>query len=152
MKAITIQQPYASLIMHGLKVFETRSWATPHRGPLLTHAARNFSNDNVELAHHADIAWHLAEYGYRNFMELPRGVILGEVELLDIFPVAALFNDADLHRTFGELLTPTELQAGHWINGHYAWLLRRTQQFQESVPARGQQGLWDFVLEHAPSP
>ena len=152
MKAISIQQPYATLIILGLKVFETRSWATPHRGPLLIHAACNFSNDNVELAHHPDIAWHLAEHGYRSFDELPRGVILGEVELLDIFPVAALFNDADLHRTFGELLTPTELQAGHWINGHYAWLLRRTQQFQESIPARGQQGLWDFVLEHAPSP
>ena len=35
MKALSVQQPWASLIVHGHKSIEFRSWATRHRGPLL---------------------------------------------------------------------------------------------------------------------
>lgn len=38
MKALTIRQPWASLIALGVKTIETRSWATKHRGPVLIHA------------------------------------------------------------------------------------------------------------------
>ncbi len=40
MKAITIWQPWASLIACGAKKYETRSWATNYRGPIAIHAAR----------------------------------------------------------------------------------------------------------------
>lgn len=36
---LTVRQPWASLIAHGLKDVENRRWATPHRGRLLVHAA-----------------------------------------------------------------------------------------------------------------
>lgn len=39
MKAITIWQPWASLIALGVKTIETRSWSTDYRGPLAIHAA-----------------------------------------------------------------------------------------------------------------
>ena len=39
MKAITIWQPWASLLACGGKRFETRSWATSYRGPIAIHAA-----------------------------------------------------------------------------------------------------------------
>lgn len=38
MKAITLTQPYASLVALGAKRIETRSWATKYRGPLAIHA------------------------------------------------------------------------------------------------------------------
>jgi hypothetical protein len=38
MKAITIIQPWATLIALGEKKFETRSWTTKYRGPLAIHA------------------------------------------------------------------------------------------------------------------
>ena len=40
MKAITILQPFATLIASGEKHFETRSWKTDYRGPLLIHAGK----------------------------------------------------------------------------------------------------------------
>ena len=40
MKAITIWQPWASLLVSGRKRYETRSWATSYRGPIAIHAAR----------------------------------------------------------------------------------------------------------------
>ena len=39
MKALTLHQPWASLIAIGAKKIETRSWATSYRGPLAIHAA-----------------------------------------------------------------------------------------------------------------
>ncbi len=38
-RAITLWQPWASLVALGLKRFETRSWPTNYRGKLLIHAA-----------------------------------------------------------------------------------------------------------------
>ncbi len=40
MKAITIHQPWASLIVVGAKRFETRSWETKYRGPIAIHASK----------------------------------------------------------------------------------------------------------------
>ena len=39
MKALTIWQPWASLLVSGQKKYETRSWATTYRGPIAIHAA-----------------------------------------------------------------------------------------------------------------
>lgn len=38
--ALTIKQPWAWAIVSGLKDVENRTWATPHRGALLIHAAK----------------------------------------------------------------------------------------------------------------
>lgn len=40
MKALTIRQPFAWLVVNGFKDVENRSWATSHRGPLLIHAGK----------------------------------------------------------------------------------------------------------------
>ena len=41
MKAITVRQPWASLIAAGVKTIETRSWRTDYRGPIAIHAGRH---------------------------------------------------------------------------------------------------------------
>jgi hypothetical protein len=40
MKALTVFQPYASLIAFGSKWVENRSWPTSYRGPLAIHAGK----------------------------------------------------------------------------------------------------------------
>src|SRR3972149_12240119 len=40
MKAISLWQPWASLIAVGAKKYETRSWDTPYRGPLVICASK----------------------------------------------------------------------------------------------------------------
>ena len=40
MKALTIIQPWATLIASGHKVNETRSWKTNYRGEILIHEER----------------------------------------------------------------------------------------------------------------
>src|SRR5262245_21558594 len=38
--ALSIKQPWATLLVHGLKTIEVRRWPTARRGPVLLHAAR----------------------------------------------------------------------------------------------------------------
>lgn len=51
MRALTIRQPWAWLIVHGHKDVENRSWSTRYRGPLLIHAASALARrDSIEEA------------------------------------------------------------------------------------------------------
>jgi hypothetical protein len=45
--ALSLKQPWATLLVHGLKQVEIRSWATSRRGCILIHAARA-SDDRPE--------------------------------------------------------------------------------------------------------
>jgi hypothetical protein len=38
--ALSVKQPWATLLIHGLKTIEVRRWPTPRRGRILIHAAR----------------------------------------------------------------------------------------------------------------
>lgn len=40
MKALTLHQPWASLVAMGVKTVETRGWSTKYRGPLAIHAGK----------------------------------------------------------------------------------------------------------------
>ena len=40
MKAISLLQPWATLVIIGVKTIETRSWGTHHRGNILIHASQ----------------------------------------------------------------------------------------------------------------
>jgi hypothetical protein len=42
MKALTLTQPWATLVAIGAKTIETRSWPTSYRGPLAIHAAKGY--------------------------------------------------------------------------------------------------------------
>ena len=44
MKALSINQPWAQLIIAGIKPVENRSWPTPVRGEILIHASKKFDS------------------------------------------------------------------------------------------------------------
>lgn len=71
MKALTIRQPWASLIAAGIKDVENRAWPTTHRGPLLIHAGMGLDDDA------------LAEWRDCLPATLPRGRVIARVELVD---------------------------------------------------------------------
>src|SRR6516165_9385512 len=48
MKALSVRQPFAHLIVTGIKRIENRFWATPYRGPLLIHAASRWHDTKIE--------------------------------------------------------------------------------------------------------
>lgn len=48
MKALSIRQPYAWLIVNGHKDVENRTWRTPYRGPVLIHAGKTYPKRDHE--------------------------------------------------------------------------------------------------------
>lgn len=71
MRILTVRQPWASLIVRGVKDIENRSFQVQYRGPLLIHAAAGSPRD-TDVLPRDEIA------------RLPRGVIVGIVTLVDI--------------------------------------------------------------------
>lgn len=50
--ALSIQQPWAWLIVHGYKDIENRSWRTNVRGMIGVHAGKKFDRDGYEFVRH----------------------------------------------------------------------------------------------------
>lgn len=78
MKALSIQQPWAWLIVHGFKPVENRSWPTSFRGPILVHAGQKFDQAGYELVRdcYPDIPMPVPA-------EFPRGGIVGAAAITD---------------------------------------------------------------------
>ncbi|MCE4056339.1 ASCH domain-containing protein [Pseudomonas sp. Au-Pse12] len=85
MKALSIRQPWAWLIIHGSKDVENRSWHTKYRGRFLVHASAGCTRkqwaEAVSFALEAGLIKHPAEIPPIN--ELLLGGIVGSVELVD---------------------------------------------------------------------
>jgi hypothetical protein len=77
-RALSIRQPHAEAIMRGVKTIEYRSAPTRIRGCIYIYASlgRYSAEDEAEM---------MAEYGIDDVAcdDLPRGVIIGTVELHD---------------------------------------------------------------------
>src|SRR5260221_1253433 len=91
MKALTLTQPWATLVAIGAKKIETRSWSTSYRGPLAIHAAK--------AAHREEAALCLQEpftsaLGGRVLYELPLGRVVATVRLVDVRPTSMTIGEA----------------------------------------------------------
>ncbi|PJZ89519.1 ASCH domain-containing protein [Leptospira levettii] len=49
MKTLSIRQPWAELIVSGLKDIENRDWPTRYRGEILVHASKTFDKESFDF-------------------------------------------------------------------------------------------------------
>jgi len=134
-KAISLTQPWATLVALGLKPHETRSWPTRHRGPLAIHAAKGFPPDARRFAADEQAAGRIGA-------QLPLGAVLCVVNVTDCLPPPAA----------ATLITPRERSYGDYTPGRWAWLFSEVLQvFAPPIPARGALGLWDWNGHASPS-
>lgn len=78
MKALTIKEPWASLIINGYKKYEFRSWKTNYRGKILIHAGLSFDQKNKDR---------FKKYN----LDYAKGEIIGEATLTDCIKVDEKF-------------------------------------------------------------
>lgn len=121
--AITLHQPWASLIAAGLKQYETRSWYTDYRGLIAIHAAKKLDDDESLIS--------LLEV---NKSEVPLGAIVAVAELTDCIQMTEEFIIKQ---------SSIEQYLGLWEVGRYAWKLENVRAI-EPIPATGKQGLWKW--------
>ena len=157
MKAISLWQPWASLIAVGAKRIETRGWFTSYRGPLAIHATQKFEGWMQELLDDEPFLSALSEADFRPMppggdIRVPRGVIVATCEL-----VACVRIDVHLRLHHPETLgVPAEMgivsvppsgdefHFGDYTPGRFAWLLHNIRRLPQPVPAKGKQGLWEW--------
>ncbi len=133
MKAISLLQPWASLVVMGVKTIETRSWATQHRGIILIHASMGKAGNIFAM-----------EKPFKkyipDFKALPFGAIIGSVTITGLVPVT----HTGLPENVMAQLTMEEKAFGDYSGGRFAWLLADAVKFEQPIPARGMLNVWDY--------
>lgn len=107
-----MRQPYASLIVTGVKGIENRGWRTAYRGELWIHAGQRV--DTAAMARYGHL---LAD------REVPRSAILGSVDLLDC------------RQGFESEWADPGGDIWHWV-------LASPRPLATPIPATGRLGLW----------
>lgn len=138
MKAITIIQPWATLIALGEKRFETRSWRTHYQGPLAIHAGKQVDKETCEREPFRSV---LAAHGY-TADNLPAGAVIAVSNLEECHEVVAAGSES-AQLAFREV-NGFEFLFGWYSLGRYAWELADVQLLPAPIPAKGQQGLWNW--------
>jgi hypothetical protein len=141
LKALSVLQPWATLLLAGAKRFETRGWHTAHRGPLAVHAGRRLSRAARALCRREPVAGLLRRAGCLDPDRLPRGVVLGTVELVGCTRVEDLEPG---------VLTDAERALGDFRPGRWAWELRNPCLLAVPLAAHGWLGV--FTLPDFPLP
>lgn len=138
MKAITIKQPWATLIALELKEFETRSWSTKHRGPIAIHAGKTIDRH----AYH-EFQSVLARHGYKKESDLPTGAVIAKANLIECHKVVKQERCEEAVTDKGAIITGLEFLFGFYEVGRSAWQLKDVEAI-EPIPAKGQLSLWDW--------
>ena len=154
MYALTLWQPWATLIAEGIKVFETRSWKPPKNligQQIAIHAAKKKPTreeiDNYSTAIRREME---KLYGFTNWWEtIPYGSIIATTtiggfffvqEVVDAFVRVKGLRTDESHKS-----TPGYLDIdmfGDYSPGRYAWRLWDLSKEIEPIPAKGKLGLW----------
>lgn len=143
MKALTLHQPWASLVSIGVKFLETRSWATKYRGRLLIHAGLT---EDWRATCTPAIAHALQAAG----STMPEGAVVASCVLTDCVQIGGwdeFIGDEHFTEHDGELThaVPTDegwalldstdqLPFGDFTPGRYAWLLDDVKPTTERCP------------------
>lgn len=142
MRAVTIRQPWATLIALGEKRFETRSWATKHRGAIAIHAGK--AVDKKACAHPA-IKTILSKHGYSTPNDLPIGAVIATGVLMDCWQSFTQEAQVVLESA-GRIknINAFEECVGDYTEGRYAWELDQMNILQKPIPAKGYLSLWNW--------
>ena len=85
MKAVSIKQPWASLIAHGIKDIENRTWKTNFRGRVYIHVSAKTAGDFMRLLSNKQlnkVVWELENYKtFETYFKY--SAIIGEVDIID---------------------------------------------------------------------
>lgn len=149
MNAISLWQPWASLVAAGIKRIETRSWGTNFRGPIAIHAAKYRLKKREREAMLVDLQamtdLYFAKMGNASGLvfcpddllkAVPYGAVVAVVHLADCVSVESVRAG----------LSARERLCGDYRDGRVAWLLDKIQPLASPVQCRGGQGRFNLPL------
>ncbi len=158
MKAISLLEPWATMVRLGAKHIETRSWNTKYRGRLAIHASKGKKfvtgpNKVINVWPFSGILTEDPEMTYKGF---PYGCIVATCDLIDCVKMSyenlALFSLASPaeHTIIYEgipytwKLSGQEHALGLYSVGRYMWFLANIKPMERPVPAKGSLSIWEW--------
>lgn len=134
MRALSIRQPWASLIALGLKPDETRTFSVSYRGPIAIAAGATYgrreraARDRI-LEAFPCVPWREV-YGDQG--DPPLGAIVAVAELVHV---------EVMHPSTIAAASPLARAVGEWSPGNYAWRLAAVRRLRDPLPFKGALGL-----------
>jgi predicted transcriptional regulator len=121
MKALSLKQPYAELILEGKKKIELRNWKTNFRGEFFIHASKNPDEESMK------------RFG---FTTLPLGALVGKANLVDV----KIYNNEEEHSRDSNL----HLASSDW--GSNGFVLENPTRISPIIPFKGQLNFFETNL------
>lgn len=149
MKAISIKQPWASLIVEGIKDIENRTWKCPEKyigRRVLIHASSAIVRSTMQGSLTTK-QLQCANSGLPSIYDFEKmflkGAIIGSVEIVD-----CVINHPSIWAEKTEGVT--DINTGEFIPKRdpkpiYNWVLANPIKFPEPIPAKGMLGFWDYT-------
>lgn len=136
MKAISLWQPWASLMAVGAKRNETRSWPTSHRGDLAICAAKHWDDDCAACLGEPEF-----EEALRGKVQkMPFGCVVAVVDLYS----CVRSEEVNLKSSVVRPLHKHEHLFGNYGCGRFVWQTRNLRTLLTPVPVKGRQGLFEL--------
>lgn len=141
MKALTLWQPWASLVALRVKLYETRCWTTRYRGPLAIHAAAKTPTFLDASRHTEQFITELADVMNVRISSVDDAVAkLPRAAVLCIVDLGAIEETSRVR----EILCERELIFGNYEDGRYAWPMEMLENLETPIPAKGNRLLWNW--------
>lgn len=138
MRVLTLQQPWASLVIIGAKKWETRGWkpsvAMLHilrEDGLLIHASQKFDRQHQNLLTYPPFKQYFPDWE-----ALPLGAILGYVNMGRVITTSQWVEE---NPNF-----PDEQAFGNYSSGRWAWQFTKAVQWEFPIQAKGSLSLWEY--------
>ena len=126
MKTLTINQPFATLIVEGLKEYEFRTWKTNYRGEILIHAGKCLDKKAMK------------KYEYLG-LEYPKGCIIGKATITDCIKIDD--NARKILKEKNSIIYSNIIDNKDW-NG-YGFKLENVEKL-ENIEVCGKLSFWEF--------
>lgn len=150
MKALTLWQPWATLVAMEAKRIETRIWSTRHRGELAIHAAANIPAKYLgasaqtetfrdELSDLFCVRRDRDDRAGKHVNDILRGLPKGKVVC-----IVRLREVERISEMLCVELCERERLFGNYEIGRYAWHLEMLDVIEPPIPAKGNQMLWNW--------
>jgi hypothetical protein len=124
-KCLSLNQPYAELLISGKKTVEVRKWNTNFRGQFLVHASKKIDEEACNRLK-TDQA------------KLITGAIVGKANLYDVICYQSknsFLKDKNKH-----------FASSNYSNPKYGFLVNQTKRFVTPIPIRGKLGFFTVNL------
>ena len=129
-RALSLQQPWADVVLRHGKMVENRKWKTNYRGIFLIHASKTYDKEGESFIRSV-----LPDINLDSLRIAPRGYIVGAATLIDCVQASSI------------PLLENSTYRSPWALGPWCFLLDCILSFNEPVPCRGMLNFFPPPLE-----